>query len=146
VIAISAATSIGQKNSRRLSWGWRLSLSITLLVAGLVIAPQQISTRLWQREDVWGVDQALVRETLRADIFGIALPVLTLFSPNDRIVDPAATEAVMERWQGPREVVEVPASGDPASHVLAGDIVSPQTTDDLAARIVSWAEALPPTD
>ncbi|MCC4298820.1 alpha/beta hydrolase [Aurantimonas coralicida] len=89
---------------------------------------------------------AMVRETLRADISGIALPVLTLFSPNDQIVDPAATEAVMARWQGPHEVVEVPASGDPASHVLAGDIVSPQTTDDLAARIVSWAEALPPTD
>ncbi|MDP6947614.1 MAG: penicillin-binding transpeptidase domain-containing protein [Arenicellales bacterium] len=64
MIAISAATSIGQQNSRRLSWGWRVSLSVTLLMAGLVIAPQQISTRLWQREDAWGVDQALVRETL----------------------------------------------------------------------------------
>lgn len=89
---------------------------------------------------------ALVRETLRADISGIALPVLTLFSRNDRIVDPAATEAVMARWQAPREVEEVPVSGDPASHVLAGDILSPQTTDDLAARIVSWVEALPRTD
>ncbi|MEF2549974.1 alpha/beta fold hydrolase [Aurantimonas sp. A2-1-M11] len=89
---------------------------------------------------------ALVRATLRADISDITIPVLALFSRDDQIVDPAATEAVMARWQAPHELVEVSESGDPAHHVLAGDIVSPQTTDELAARIVAWVESLPGSD
>ena len=86
---------------------------------------------------------ALIRATLVADISKISIPVLTLFSPADKIVDPAATEQVMIRWGAPHEVVEVPVSGDPSNHILAGDIVSPQTTQSLAQRIVEWVDGLP---
>ena len=86
---------------------------------------------------------ALVRATRRVDFSAIKLPVLALYSPNDKVVDPDATENVLSRWGGPREAVQVPVSGDPANHVIAGAIVSPQTTDELAARIVEWVKRLP---
>ena len=87
---------------------------------------------------------ALIRASLNANIARITIPVLTLFSPADKIVDPAMTEAVMTRWGAPHEVVEVPVSGDPSNHILAGDIVSPQTTQSLAIRIVEWIGSLRP--
>ena len=86
---------------------------------------------------------ALIRATLAADVSAITIPVLTLFSPADKIVDPDATEAMMTKWGAPHEVVEVPVSGDPSNHILAGDIVSPRTTASLAQRIVEWVQGLP---
>ena len=86
---------------------------------------------------------ALIRATLSADFSAVSIPVLTLFSPDDRVVDPAATEAVMTRWSAPHDTVEVPVTGDPSHHILAGDIVSPQTTQSLATRIAQWIGGLP---
>lgn len=71
------------------------------------------------------------------------LPLLVFYSQNDSVVDPSATENVAANWPGPHQLVDVPANGDPADHTLAGDILSPQTTDDLTARIVAWIRALP---
>ena len=86
---------------------------------------------------------ALIRATLAANVAQITIPVLTLFSPADTIVDPDKTEAEMTKWGAPHEVVEVPVSGDPSNHILAGDIVSPRTTQSLAKRIVEWIDRLP---
>lgn len=86
---------------------------------------------------------ALVRATLAADMSTITIPALALFSPQDRIVDPAATEAVMARWGGPTKTVLVPSSGDPENHVIAGDILSPETTDAIADQIAGWIRSLP---
>ncbi|KQT88595.1 lysophospholipase [Aurantimonas sp. Leaf443] len=86
---------------------------------------------------------ALLRAVARIDVGRIDLPLLALFSPADQVVDAAATEALVAAWGGPHAAVEVPVTGDPANHVIAGDILSPQTTDALAARIVAWIEALP---
>ncbi|UIJ73925.1 carboxylesterase [Aurantimonas sp. HBX-1] len=87
---------------------------------------------------------ALLRAARSADFQAVLTPLLVLYSTRDAIVDPAATEAVVAEWAGPAEAVEVTGSGDPANHVLAGDILSPQTTADVAARITAWIEAPPP--
>jgi len=89
---------------------------------------------------------ALIRAVRHIDLSDIKLPLLVLYSQNDAIVDPNATEAVIARWGGPHQVVDVPISGDPANHVIAGDILSPQTTDELAERIVDWARGLVPEE
>lgn len=86
---------------------------------------------------------ALVRAARRVDVGAIRLPAFFLFSPNDQVVDPAATEDVAARWGGPKRVLQVPVSGDPAGHILAGRILSPATTDEIAARVGDWIEALP---
>ena len=71
------------------------------------------------------------------------LPLLVFFSQEDTVVDPDATEAFAAKWPGPPEAVAVPITGDPAHHTLAGDILSPQTTSEIAAQITRWIEALP---
>nr|WP_246367655.1 alpha/beta fold hydrolase [Aurantimonas endophytica] len=86
---------------------------------------------------------ALVRAARSADLQAVLTPLLVLYSRSDAIVDPAATEVVVAEWAGPAEAVEIRGSGDPANHVLAGDILSPQTTADVAARITAWIKALP---
>ncbi|KQT60560.1 MULTISPECIES: alpha/beta hydrolase [unclassified Aureimonas] len=86
---------------------------------------------------------ALVRTTVAARLDAITLPAFFLYSPADTVVDPTATEAVAARWGGPKQVLQVPSSGDPANHVIAGRILSPQTTEELAARIADWIAALP---
>lgn len=87
---------------------------------------------------------ALVRAARKADFSAAdALPLLVFYSQADGVVDPDATESFAANWPGPHQVVDVPVTGDASNHTLAGDIFSPKTTDDLAARIIAWIRALP---
>jgi len=88
---------------------------------------------------------ALVRAVRRADISAARpIPLLVLYSQEDTVVDPAATERFVANWPGPHEAVTVPLSGDPSNHTIAGDILSPATTDELAERITNWIKGLQP--
>lgn len=51
-------------SSRRLTFAWLVPMWLMLLVAGLVVAPQNLGTKSWQRQEIWGVDRPLVRHTL----------------------------------------------------------------------------------
>lgn len=86
---------------------------------------------------------ALIRAVRRLDVSAIALPALFVHSPADQVVDPAATEAAAARWGGPAEILRVTQTGDPVNHVVAGRILSPETTEAVAARIADWIAALP---
>jgi pimeloyl-ACP methyl ester carboxylesterase len=86
---------------------------------------------------------ALIRAVRDIDVGKITLPALFLVSPGDKIVDPAATESVAASWGGPHRLVQIPVTGDPNNHVLAGRILSPATSDEIAARITEWISALP---
>ncbi|WP_102958235.1 alpha/beta hydrolase [Mangrovicella endophytica] len=85
----------------------------------------------------------LMRATREADLSQIRLPALFLYSPDDQLVDPAATRAFIERWPAAHEAEAITGSGDPSKHILAGDILSPATTDAVAERIVAWVKTLP---
>jgi alpha-beta hydrolase superfamily lysophospholipase len=86
----------------------------------------------------------LVRMAKRVDHSAIQTPVLTLYSPNDQVVSPDATRAIMASWGGPVQMVErvMTPSDDPYSHVIAGDILSPAQTDETVAIITAWARGL----
>ena len=88
--------------------------------------------------DLW-----LLAEIKERDIGAIKVPALFIYSPADKIVDAGATEGVVARWGGPHLALQVPINGDPSNHILAGRIVSPKTTDEIAERIVAWIKALP---
>lgn len=65
--------------------------------------------------------------------------LLTLYSPNDGVVDAAATVAALKSIEATRNVlVEVHDSADPAQHVLIGDILSPHNTSAAVAEIVAF--------
>ncbi|MBT5886710.1 MAG: hypothetical protein HOH56_02820, partial [Acidiferrobacteraceae bacterium] len=51
-------------SNRRLTFTWLVPMWLILLVAGLVVAPQNLGTKSWQRQEIWGVDRPLVRHTL----------------------------------------------------------------------------------
>jgi esterase/lipase len=79
------------------------------------------------------------------DLLNARLPMqleqnlLVLLSPHDTVVSPAATKQAYENIEAPRKaLVEIEDAGDPSHHVLAGDILSPASTDDVAAMIVDF--------
>lgn len=65
--------------------------------------------------------------------------LLLLLSPDDKIVSPAASRDLFDRIDAPRkELIEVRNSDDAMNHVLAGDILSPSTTAQVAASITDF--------
>jgi alpha-beta hydrolase superfamily lysophospholipase len=87
---------------------------------------------------------ALVRHAVAQDYSAVRTPALFLFSSQDKVVSPAATEAFATGWGGPKTVekIAVGAGDDPNSHVIAGDALSPSMTAPVAARIIGWARGL----
>lgn len=69
---------------------------------------------------------------------GVAIPALFILSDADKVVRPGATREIARMWGGDWEIVAVDNADDPSQHVIAGDTLSPSTTDELAAKIVDW--------
>jgi len=85
---------------------------------------------------------ALVERVRTSDLSRVRVPALVLYSPEDRVVDPRATEDVFARLGSElKALVPVSDPGDPERHVLAGDILSPSTTDGVARRILEFLDA-----
>jgi len=80
----------------------------------------------------------LVKLAVAAPVETTRIPVLFLISPNDQVVDPGITRKIAARWGAPHRLVEVTDSGDPSEHVLAGDALSPSTTQPLARTATDW--------
>ncbi len=66
------------------------------------------------------------------------IPALFVFSDGDKVVQPQLTHEIAGRWGAPHEIVSVTDSTDPSDHVIAGDALSPNTTEPLATKIVDW--------
>ncbi len=65
--------------------------------------------------------------------------VLMMVAPGDQVVSPAAALAAFEAMDSPRKtLIEFTDSEDPKHHILAGDIVSPGTTETVAEMIVGF--------
>ncbi|SPJ25322.1 alpha/beta hydrolase [Palleronia abyssalis] len=89
--------------------------------------------------------QAAVDRAKQAELENIVAPALFIYSPDDKVVRPAATKNAIDAWGGPVEVMTVAAGEgvDPSNHVLAGDILSPTMTDPVVQRILTWVRSLP---
>lgn len=69
--------------------------------------------------------------------------VLMMVAPGDQVVSPAAALDAFESMQSPRkQLIEFTDSEDPSQHILAGDIISPGTTESVAAMIVEFVNAV----
>lgn len=67
--------------------------------------------------------------------------LLTIMSPHDTVVSPAATRLALQQIDGPRmRLTEIDTAGDPSNHVIAGRILSPQNTETIAAAIVEFIQ------
>ncbi len=88
--------------------------------------------------------KALVDHAATLDWGQAEMPALFYFSPDDSVVDPAVTEAVAASWGGPADVrrITLPEGDDPTSHVIMGDVLSPNHTPDAIAYITDWISGL----
>ena len=126
-------------------WG----LQIARLVAGRERGFEPVSEsqgRLWTtRYPIEAVlpMSAVVAMAAQAPVERAEVPALFVFSDADQVVRPALTRAVAARWGAPHALVTVDDAGDPSQHVIAGDAVSPGTTDRLAVAVTDWIRALP---
>lgn len=77
---------------------------------------------------------ALVEHVRTMELATIRVPTLVLYSPSDAVVDAAETERVVERIPSARLRV-VQGVGDPAHHVLAGDILSRESNEEVETMI-----------
>jgi pimeloyl-ACP methyl ester carboxylesterase len=71
-------------------------------------------------------------------------PLLTLYSAHDLVVSPAATLEALDLLDAPmKEVIEVGEVGDRMNHLLAGDILSPESTDRITNIVTDFVLSLP---
>ena len=119
------------------------------LIARLVAG----DTRSWEAHNAqqaryWTTSypiEAAIQMMRLVDLLNTRLPMrlgqnlLVLLSPRDTVVSPAATKQAYERIDAPRKaLIEIENAGDPSNHVLAGDILSPDSTDAVTAMIVDF--------
>lgn len=76
--------------------------------------------------------------------FSFGQPLLTLYSANDLVVSPAATLEALNSLDAPmKEVIDVGEVGDRMNHLLAGDILSPESTDRITNIVIDFVLSLP---
>lgn len=83
---------------------------------------------------------ALVKYANAQDFSGLTIPALFHFSQHDKVVVPARTQDIADRWGGPVTLSE-PKLGpedDAFAHVITGDIVSPGQTDAVVDLVLAW--------
>ena len=113
-------------------------------------------TRSWQAHNelqarYWSTSypiEAAVEVMRLVDALNARLPLelhqnlLVLQSPDDQVVSPQATRQAFERISAPRkQLIEIEDAEDPSKHVLAGDILAPESTSRIAATIIDFIRA-----
>ncbi len=82
----------------------------------------------------------LLRLVRRLDLGAIRAATLGICARDDRIINPRAAERRFRRIGARRKRwIWYDGSADPNQHILAGDILSPASTDELAALIADFA-------
>lgn len=73
----------------------------------------------------------------------IKTPLLMIYSADDQVVSPAATEQMFARFGSqPKQLLALPDTQDDSHHVLAGAILSPRDTPRVAAAIMQFIQPL----
>lgn len=71
----------------------------------------------------------------------LSKPVLMMLSPDDTVISPARARTTFDKLETPdKELVEFDGSRDPSSHILAGRILSPETTGRVVDEIAHFIE------
>jgi len=82
----------------------------------------------------------LVRNTALQDIMA---PTLILYSPQDQLVDAKAIEKRFKQIASPiKKIQKIKTEPDSQQHVIAGDILSPDTTQQVVWEILSFINRL----
>lgn len=143
IVMISPNFSPRDANAAKLTWPGGLQVATLVLGGTRTWTPLNDAQSLY-----WSTSypMAALVEMMRLvqytnGLLPLALDadLLTLYSPDDRVVDPQATLAALGKIAAARnETVEIRDTADPARHVLIGDVLSPASTQPAADAIVSF--------
>ncbi len=142
VVFLSANFRIKARGSSLLTAPWARSIAHLVLGARRGFTPlNALHASLWTPE--YPVDAllpmaALVKLAGRLDVSAVATPALFIQSLDDQVVDTVRSSEIAALWGGPVEIIDPGPVDDPFQHVLAGDALSPSTTEPLSAKIISW--------
>ncbi len=130
-----------------LTWPWGRQLS--RLVAGEYRSFEPINERqaaYWTTRypsEALVEMRALVDAANDCELAAVGTPTLVVYSPKDKVVDSILTEERFGRIGADRKKLWLfTAATDPSQHVLAGDVLSPASTDVMAAGIVELVAPL----
>jgi len=85
---------------------------------------------------------ALVRAVRKSPVEHIETPTLFLYSDHDLVVNARYTDDVARRWGAPiKHRIAVPAKKDDNNHVVTGDIVNPDTTEQFTSDILNFLKS-----
>jgi len=85
----------------------------------------------------------LVKFVRGSRLENIEKPVLVIYSPNDTVVSPRATEKAYQRFGSAiKQIVPRPNSENPEHHLLAGDILAPGDTEAIANIMLDFIAQL----
>lgn len=143
LVLISPNLGPRDKSAELLLWPWGGA------IARLVVGPERCfepasaaQTRHWTTcypTRALLPMMALVDRVRTMDLSVVTAPTLVIYSPEDSVVDPEATKRVLAKLGGgPPTFVPINSSSDPSHHVLAGSIMSRQTTDEVRSRVLEF--------
>lgn len=149
LVFISPNFAIADRSSNVLNWPWGLK------TAELILGPERsFETVNDDHATYWttsyrlhplGELMALVKLVSERSLSDIAVPVLYIRSDRDRVIDMDLADEIFDDLPNPaNKRYIVTNSDDPYGHVIAGDILSPSTTQQVADVIAEWLEGLPP--
>jgi esterase/lipase len=81
---------------------------------------------------------ALLKVLKSVDKSQITTPAFFIYSPNDKVIIPEEVAKVAAEWGGPTKVLKIEETSDPYSHVITGDILSPENTNRVTYEIIAW--------
>ncbi len=81
---------------------------------------------------------ALVKHSRSLPFENIKEPALFIYSEADTVVDNTVSKMVMDRWGGSTQLHLVVDADDKYNHVIAGDALSPNKTEEVAGVITEW--------
>ena len=85
----------------------------------------------------------VVKITRDKDLSKVQQPVLIMYSPNDNIVSADKIKHHYSRFGSKiKQLIPITHTADPQNHVLAGRILSPQTTEEVTNRIVDFIKKI----
>lgn len=147
LILISPNFALADRKSSLLNFPWGLKAAELLLGTSRSFATlnEDHKTFWTSTYDMHAAGQlmALLKHVNAMDLRQIAIPVLYIRSDRDQVIDPAAADRVFASLPSPKNQQHiVTASDDPYGHVIAGDILSPTTTEELRKVIVNFLNTL----
>lgn len=147
---VLVSPNFGPKDPRAglLNWPWSF-----LLVKALLGDYRSFTPHNERHREAWDITHhtdsllpmaAAVQAARALDPAQITTPVLVLYHPQDPAVNHDITRELFSRWASPFKQIEESRLGPPNdTHVLAGDLLSPDGTPILEDLILRFVERLP---